>query len=71
MANTLFSTYSQGENRVTGSMMAVFERISFALTEKIFQGLTQESGTNLLSFENQPAGKDTVPDAVIRASFAY
>lgn len=37
MTNPLFSTYSQGENRVTGSLLAVFERISFALVEQILQ----------------------------------
>ena len=29
--NPLFSTYRQGENRVTASMLAVFERLDFSL----------------------------------------
>lgn len=71
MSNPLFSTYSQGENRVTASILAVFERISFALVESLLQTLCQESETNLLVFQNQPAGVTSVPDAVVRASFAY
>jgi len=71
MTNTLFSTYSQGENRVTASILAVFERISFALVESLLQALCQESETSLLVFQNQPAGVASVPDAVVRASFAY
>jgi hypothetical protein len=69
--NTLFSTYSQGENRVTASILAVFERISFALVEKILMALCEEANANLLVFRNQPTGISSVPDAVIRASFAY
>jgi hypothetical protein len=69
--NTLFSTYSQGENRVTASILAVFERISFALVEKILTSLCDEENINLLKFTNQPKGELSVPDAVISASFAY
>ena len=42
MSNPLFSTYSQGENRVTSSILAVLERLSFALVEQILQALCQE-----------------------------
>lgn len=45
MANPLFSTYSQGENRVTASILAVFERLSFALVERLLQALCQEPET--------------------------
>jgi len=71
MSNTLFSNYSQGENRVTATILAVFERISFTLVERILQQLCQETETELLEFRNQPTGPASVPDAVIRASFAY
>lgn len=71
MANPLFSTYSQGENRITASILAVFERLSFALVEQILQALLQEPETQLLTYDNQPAGLTTVPDARIRASFSY
>ncbi len=76
MSNPLFSTYSQGENRVgenrvTSSILAVFERLSFVLVEQILQALCQEPEFPLLSFLNQPAGKSSTPDGRIRASFAY
>ena len=71
MANPLFSTYSQGENRVTASILAVFERISFAIVEQILQSLLQEPETSLLTFRNQPSGPSSTPDARIRASFSY
>jgi hypothetical protein len=29
----LFSTYRQGENRVTSSLMAVFERVDLSIVE--------------------------------------
>lgn len=71
MPNTLFSTYSQGENRVTATILAVFERLSFALVERIVQALCQEPETALLLFSNQPSGIQSTPDARIRASFSY
>ena len=71
MANPLFSTYAQGENRITASILAVFERLSFALVEQILQGLFQEPETQLLTFRNQPSGLHTKPDAKIHASFSY
>lgn len=71
MAHTFFSTYSQGENRVTATILAVFERLSFSLVERIVQALCQEPEAPLLTFTNQPRGIRSVPDARIRASFAY
>ncbi|HEY5477402.1 MAG TPA: hypothetical protein VIK11_11900 [Tepidiformaceae bacterium] len=41
--NPLFSTYRQGENRVTSSMLAVFERIDLSLLEMILASAAGES----------------------------
>jgi hypothetical protein len=71
MGNPLFSTYHQDENRVTASILAVLERISFALVEQILQALTQEPEAQLVTFQNQPVGPSSVPDARIHASFSY
>lgn len=73
MPNPLFSRYSQGENRVTASILAVFERISFALVEQILQILCEEPNLPLLQIKNQiKSGKmGRVPDGAIQASFAY
>jgi hypothetical protein len=38
MTTPLFSTYRGGENRVTSSIMAVFERIDLALVRDILAG---------------------------------
>lgn len=68
----LFSTYSQGENRVTGSMIAVFERLDLSTLERIIGGATEESSLQLVSFDLvRPEGPGTVPDARIAASFKY
>jgi len=70
--NPLFSTYRQGENRVTSSMLAVFERIDLSLLETILASATGESSLAMVTFANQPPGKGhSVPDARISARFAY
>ncbi len=73
MPSPLFSRYSQGENRVTASILAVFERISFSLVERILQILCEEPNLPLLEIKNQiKSGKaDSVPDGAVQASFAY
>ncbi len=70
--NPLFSTYRQGENRVTSSMLAVFERIDLSILEILLTAATGEASLQLVSFVNQPGGKGaSVPDARISAYFAY
>ncbi|MFK5584164.1 hypothetical protein [Serinicoccus sp. LYQ131] len=72
MANPLLSTYSGGENRVTASTLAVFERIGLALVEELLQGATG-SGPELtaVTFSNQEVGDGSVPDAVIAGNFRW
>ena len=67
----LFSTYRQGENRVTGSMLAVFERIDMALVERLLGAASGESELQMVDFKNQDAGDKSVPDASISADFRY
>lgn len=67
----LFSTYRQGENRVTASMLAVFERIDLALVERLLGAASGESELQMVRFRNQVAGDDSVPDAGISAHFNY
>lgn len=70
--NPLFSTYRQGENRVTSSMLAVFERIDLSLLETVLAAASGESSLQMVLFTNQPPGKGhSVPDARISARFAY
>ena len=70
--NPLFSTYRQGENRVTSSMLAVFERIDLALLEHLLAAASGESALQTVTFVNQPPGQGaSVPDGCIAAHFAY
>ena len=73
MANSpLFSTYRGGENRVTSSMMAVFQRLELSLLERLLGAVAQESALQLVAFANQPAGAGaSVPDARMSAQFDY
>lgn len=66
MTTPLFSTYSQGENRVTATFLAVLERLSLPNIDRILGALTEDTSFSLVTFENQPSGKTTIPDARIR-----
>ena len=55
MATNLFSTYRQGENRVTSTLMAVLQRLSLPNIDRILQALLDRDDFNLATFENQPS----------------
>ncbi len=68
----LFSTYRQGENRVTSSMVAVFERIDLSVLERLLAAASAESTLEMVAFSNQPAGRGaSIPDARISARFSF
>lgn len=69
----LFSTFRQGENRVTGSMIAVFERLDLETLRTILAGACGDAEMELVRFALQPASKagPSVPDASIAGSFHY
>lgn len=71
-ANPLFSTYRGGENRVTSSIMAVFERIDLALVRDILAA-SAGAGDELraVTFENQIVTPGAVPDARISGQFTW
>jgi hypothetical protein len=70
--NPLFSTYRQGENRVTSSMLAVFERIDIAIVEALLTAVSGEASLPFVSFVNQvPGPAQSVPDAEISSNFRY
>ena len=69
---SIFSSYHGGENRVTSTMLAVFERLGLGLTERILAAATEDPSLGLASFSDQPSsGGAGVPDGEIRASFRY
>ena len=65
MTTSLFSTFRGGENRVTGTFMAVVERLSLPNINRILGALIEDGDFNLVSFQNQPKRKHSIPDAVI------
>lgn len=66
---SLFSTYSQGENRVTGSILAVFQALSLARMERLLGAIMEQSEFQLVQFQNQPSRDGAgVPDAIILSS---
>jgi len=70
--NPLFSTYRGGENRVTSSMIAVFQRLELSLLQRLLGAVAQESALQLVAFVNQPSGIGaSVPDARMSAQFDY
>jgi hypothetical protein len=71
MANSIFSTYSTGENRVTSTILAVFERLSLSTVTRILQILVGDLELSLIKYENQVRGTDSVPDGRIRGIFDY
>ncbi|WP_145968914.1 hypothetical protein [Streptomyces hyaluromycini] len=70
--NPLFSTYRTGENRVTSSTMAVFERIDLTLVQELLETATAGAGElPTVTFQNQVTVSETVPDARISARFTW
>jgi hypothetical protein len=72
MPSPLFSTYRSGENRVTSSTMAVFERIDLALVQELLEnasGIGDELRS--VAFTNQVTNDGSVPDARISARFTW
>lgn len=68
MTNPLFSTYSHGENQVTGTILSVFEHLGTSLVEDVLETAMDESSLSVVSFESQFVTDEGVPDAVIRSS---
>ena len=72
MPKPLLSAYRAGENRVTASTMAVFERIDLALVQELL-GAASGAGDELrtVTFENQVVAGSAVPDARISGHFTW
>ena len=66
MTTNLFSTFRQGENRVTSTFLAVLQRLSLPNIDRIIGALLEDTSFGLVSFDNQPRMKASIPDARIR-----
>jgi hypothetical protein len=72
VANPLLSSYRAGENRVTSSTMAVFERIDLALVQELLEAATGSGGElRTVTFENQVVNSGAIPDARISGRFTW
>jgi hypothetical protein len=70
VGQSLFSQYSQGENRVTASILAVLKSLAIPRTERLLQSLVGDTSSEFFRFSNQPSGNaGSVPDARISANF--
>ena len=68
MTTSLFSVYSQRENRVTATFLAVLERLSLPNMDRILQALLGASDFRLVQFQNQPSGIESRPDGIIETN---
>jgi hypothetical protein len=69
MNESIFSTYSTGENRVTASILAVLRCLALPRIERILGALIEDADFQLLRFQNQPAkGGKGIPDGEIGGS---
>lgn len=72
MPNPLLSPYRGGENRVTSSTLAVFERLNLALVQELLEAATGAGGElHTVAFENQVVSDGATPDAKIAARFTW
>lgn len=72
MANNIFSRYRQGENRVTATVLAVFEQLGTEAVESLLGSAVDggDQSLELVRYRNQPGGAgEGIPDAQIRGSF--
>ena len=65
MTTNLFPSYRQRENQVTATFLAVLQRLSLSNINRILEALLDDSAFSLVSFENQPQGDESRPDAKI------
>lgn len=70
MTTPLFATYHQAENIVTATFLAVLQRLSLANIDRILGALLGDTGFSLVTFDNQPKGTQSVPDARISTGAA-
>lgn len=71
--SSIFSSYCQGENRITSTILSVFERINTATLVQILQNIFDDSTIELIKFSNQikGIGSSSVPDGRIQGNFDY
>lgn len=69
MVQSIFSTYSQGENRITASIIQVLKNLPVNVVEHFLRMFSQTDAQEFLRFKNQVKGSESTPDAEISANF--
>jgi len=69
VAQGIFSTYSQGENRVTSTIIQVLKNLPVNVVERFLIMFSETDTQNFFRFKNQVKGPDSIPDAEISAKF--
>lgn len=66
---SIFSTYSQGENRITATFLAVLQELSLSRIDHLLGEMLEDDNFNSITFANQPSsGGVGVPDAEISSN---
>lgn len=66
---TIFSTYTQGENRVTSTIIQVLKNLPVNIVDRFLMMFTSSDTQTFVNFRNQVDGGNSVPDAEISANF--
>lgn len=66
---SIFSTYSHGENRITSTIIQVLKNLPINVVENFLIMFSETDTQEFFSFKNQVIGKGSVPDAEISANF--
>ena len=66
---SIFSTYSQGENRVTGAFFSLLRTLPVDDMQQLIALLLEEPELKLFLIGNQPRERYSVPDAEISGNF--
>lgn len=69
MSNSIFSTYSQGENRVASTIIHVLRNLPINVVERFLGMFADADDQNFFAFKNQVRGENSVPDAEISSNF--
>lgn len=66
---SIFSTYSQGENRVTSTLIHTLRCLPINLVERFLEMMIDDETKGFFHFKNQVNGENSKPDAEISANF--
>ena len=61
----IFSTYKQGENRVTSTIIEVLRNLPINVVDQFLQMFNENPNQNFFHFENQPAFNRTTFPVVV------